>query len=80
MDEVKLAEEGGGGGEEGGGEGGSGETKELYHPRCNGWNCPWHPLQILAWVFILFFTVFYFGFLIFYIPGAWSSIGYTVSF
>lgn len=56
------------------------EKKEVYYyPRRNGWNCPWHPLQILAWAFIIFFTATYFGFLIFYIPGAWRSIGYIVS-
>lgn len=76
--EIKRIEEGR---EEDGGEqgGGSEELKELYYPRRNGWNCPWHPLQILAWVFIMFFTISYFGFLVFYIPGAWRSIGYIVS-
>lgn len=61
------------------GEGEEEEVKEIYYPRHNGWNCPWHPLQILAWAFIVFFTATYFGFLIFYIPGAWRSIGYIVS-
>ena len=56
------------------------ELKELYYPRRNGWNCPWHPLQVVAWAFIVFFTLFYFGFLVFYIPGAWRSIGYIVSY
>lgn len=59
--------------------GGESEVQELYYPRRNGWNWPWHPLQILAWVFIVFFTISYFGFLVFYIPGAWRSIGYIVS-
>lgn len=60
-------------------EGVAGEEKEVYYPRRNGWNCPWHPLQVLAWTFIVFFTTTYFGFLVFYIPGAWRSIGYIVS-
>lgn len=55
------------------------ELREVYYPRRNGWNWPWHPLQILAWVFIVFFTISYFGFLVHYIPGAWRSIGYIVS-
>ena len=80
--ELRRMEEGGGEGEggsvgEGGGE--SGELKEMYYPRRNGWNWPWHPLQVLAWAFIVFFTTTYFGFLVFYIPGAWKSIGYIVS-
>lgn len=69
-----MAEEGGDAGE-----GGTGDVKELYYPRRNGWNWPWHPLQVLAWGFIVFFTTTYFGFLVFYIPGAWRSIGYIVS-
>ena len=66
--------------EEGKMEGGEeGEVKEVYYPRRNGWNCPWHPLQFLAWGFIVFFAATYFGFLVHYIPGAWRSIGYIVS-
>ena len=59
--------------------GGDEEPKELYYPRRNGWNWPPHPLQVLAWVFIVFFSTTYFGFLVFYIPGAWRTIGYIVS-
>ena len=55
------------------------DTKEVYYPRRNGWNCPWHPLQPLAWAVVIFFAIFYFGFLVFYIPGGWRSIGYIVS-
>ena len=66
--------------EEGRVEGGEeGEVKEVYYPRRNGWTCPWHPLQVLAWGFIAFFAATYFGFLVHYIPGAWRSIGYIVS-
>ena len=79
--ELREMEEGvAGGGGEGGAAGEDGELKELYYPRRNGWNWPWHPLQVLAWAFIVFFTTTYFGFLVFYIPGAWRSIGYIVSF
>ena len=38
--------------------------------RLNGWSAPFHPLQLLAWFFLIFFSVTYF---IFMIPNLPSS-------
>lgn len=48
-------------------------------PRRNGWNCPWHPFMGIAWFFIAFFALAYFGFLVFYIPGLYRIIAIVVS-
>lgn len=53
---------------------------EVSHPRRNGCSCPWHPFQLIAWFFILLFTVAHFGFLAFYVPGLWRIAIYAVSF
>ena len=47
-------------------------------PRRNGWSCPWHPLMGIAWFFIVFFALAYFGFLVFYIPGLYRIIAIVV--
>lgn len=52
--------------------------EEAELPRRNGWNCPWHPFQGIAWFFIFFFALAYFGFLVFYIPGLYITIAIVV--
>ncbi len=52
--------------------------KEKVKPRTNGWYCPWHPLQYMAWFFVLFFALLHFGFLGHYVPGYWSIVIFTV--
>lgn len=47
-------------------------------PRRNGWSCPWHPFTGIAWFFIMFFALAYFGFLVFYIPGVFNTIAIVV--
>ena len=49
---------------------GSGEEEvEVVSPRRNGWSCPWHPQQCLAWVLLIFLTLIHYGFLAHYVPG-----------
>lgn len=48
--------------------------------RINGWSCPWHPLQFVAWFFLLAFSVSYFGVFVFYLPKEWQAAGFIVSF
>ena len=48
--------------------------------RINGWTCPWHPLQIMAWLFICIFATIHFGILVNYLPKEWQATGYIVSF
>lgn len=48
--------------------------------RINGWSCPWHPLQFVAWFFLIFFSVLYFGVIVFYLPKEWRAAGFIVSF
>ena len=52
--------------------------KKVVLPRRNGWNCPWHPFQGIAWFFVFFFALAYFGFLVFYIPGPYITIAIVV--
>lgn len=46
--------------------------------RINGWSCPWHPLQFVAWFFIFFFSVCYFGVFVFYLPEEWKAAGFII--
>lgn len=48
--------------------------------RINGWSWPPHPLQFVAWFFLIFFSVFYFGVIVFYLPEHWQAAGIIVSF
>ena len=48
--------------------------------RINGWSCPWHPLQIIAWFFLVIFATVHFGILVNYLPKEWQAPGYIVSF
>lgn len=66
--------------------GGSGDGKPVpltpyrRSPRRNGWSCPLHVLQIVAWFFLLLFNVFYFGVMVPVLPYEWQPAGYIVSF
>ena len=55
------------------------EDLDVSHIRRNGFGCPWHPLQLAAWFFILLIITFHYGFMVFYIPGNWRVFGYIVS-
>ncbi|XP_015922315.1 palmitoyltransferase ZDHHC1 [Parasteatoda tepidariorum] len=56
-------------------------TKEnKWWSRQNGWSLPLHPLQVLAWFFLLMFAVLYFGVLVPNMPeGAWRISAYTIN-
>ena len=54
------------------------QPDEAGLPRRNGWSCPWHPFMGIAWFFICFFALSYFGFLVFYIPGLYIIIAIVV--
>ncbi|XP_075044977.1 palmitoyltransferase ZDHHC1 [Mixophyes fleayi] len=44
--------------------------------RRNGWSWPPHPLQFVAWITYLLFTVIGFGILVPLLPGHWVAAGY----
>lgn len=46
--------------------------------RINGWSCPWHPLQFVAWFFLIAFSVSYFGVFVFYLPKEWQAAGFII--
>lgn len=46
--------------------------------RINGWTCPWHPLQFVAWFFLIVFSVSYFGVFVFYLPKEWQAAGFII--
>lgn len=48
--------------------------------RKNGWTCPWHPLQLIAWLFLIFFAVSYFGIFVFFLSVEWRPAAFIVSF
>ena len=50
------------------------------YERINGWSCPWHPLQFLAWLFLVIFAIVHFGVMVIYLPKDWQTAGYIVSF
>eukprot|EP00731_Ephydatia_muelleri_P039292 Em1343g1a len=54
------------------------EDLDVSHIRRNGFGCPWHPLQLAAWFFILLIITFHYGFMVFYIPGNWRVFGYII--
>ncbi|XP_023930091.1 probable palmitoyltransferase ZDHHC1 isoform X1 [Lingula anatina] len=52
---------------------------EVQQPsRENGWSCPPHPLQFVAWGFIIFFGVIHFVILVPGLPVEWQTAGYVV--
>ena len=51
---------------------------ELAQPRRNGWSCPWHPLQCLAWFFVALIALLYFGVLGHYMIGYWRIPGFLL--
>lgn len=45
------------------------DAVEVVSPRSNGWTCPWHPYQCLAWFLIVLLALIHYGFLAHYVPG-----------
>lgn len=61
-------------------------SRELFRPqyrqisRKNGWTCPPHPLQFVAWLFVLYFSFVNFTTLVPHLhPDAQAAV-YAVSF
>ncbi|KAM8946226.1 palmitoyltransferase ZDHHC1 [Pelodytes ibericus] len=50
--------------------------EQPQHSRKNGWSWPPHPLQFVAWLIYLFFTVIGFGILVPLLPQHWLAAGY----
>ena len=48
--------------------------------RDNGWSCPPHPLQIIAWITVIVFAVIHSTTLVPALPVSWQPAGYIVSF
>ena len=48
--------------------------------RVNGWNWPLHPLQVTAWIAILYMAVFYFLTTVPSLVIQWQYAAYIVSF
>ena len=48
--------------------------------RINGWSCPLHPFQIIAWLFIVVLPVVYYGIIVAHLPKKWIPAGCIVSF
>uniref|UniRef100_A0A8C5MNR4 Palmitoyltransferase n=1 Tax=Leptobrachium leishanense TaxID=445787 RepID=A0A8C5MNR4_9ANUR len=55
---------------------GDGPTEPPQHSRNNGWSWPPHPLQFIAWVTYIFFTIIGFGILVPLLPPHWLAAGY----
>ena len=53
-------------------------VQEVNRSRRNGWACPWHPLQGLAWFFIFLFACLHFGVFGHYILGYWRILIFVV--
>lgn len=51
---------------------------EIAHLRTNGWSCPWHPLQCLAWFFVILFVLLHFGFFGHYVIGYWRILVFLI--
>ncbi|XP_073461053.1 palmitoyltransferase ZDHHC1 isoform X1 [Aquarana catesbeiana] len=52
-------------------------VEPLQHFRRNGWSWPPHPLQFVAWITYLLFTVIGFGVLVPLLPRHWVAAGYA---
>ncbi|CAG5114576.1 unnamed protein product [Candidula unifasciata] len=37
------------------------DVKYNEHSRNHGWNCPWHSLQVVAWIVIVYFVIIHYG-------------------
>ena len=48
--------------------------------RDNGWSCPPHPLQIIAWFTVIVLAVIHNTSLVPALPVSWQPAGYIVSF
>ncbi|KAG9468981.1 hypothetical protein GDO78_021481 [Eleutherodactylus coqui] len=58
-------------------EGESTVTEPPQHSRKNGWSWPPHPLQFVAWLTYLLFTIIGFGILVPLLPRHWLAAGYV---
>ncbi|XP_031560299.1 probable palmitoyltransferase ZDHHC1 [Actinia tenebrosa] len=56
----------------------SSKAEVVQRDRKNGWSCPWHPLQLIAWLFLCFFAVTYFGIVVSYLPREWRPAAYII--
>lgn len=56
------------------------EVGHVQYGRVNGLSCPWHPLQLLGWFFLILFAVTHFAILVHYLPLQWRPAGVIVSF
>ncbi|XP_072279005.1 palmitoyltransferase ZDHHC1 [Pyxicephalus adspersus] len=52
-------------------------VESSQHSRKNGWSWPPHPLQFVAWITYLLFTVVGFGVLVPLLPRHWVAAGYV---
>ncbi|KAM9301875.1 palmitoyltransferase ZDHHC1 [Gastrophryne carolinensis] len=52
-------------------------TEPSQHSRKNGWSWPPHPLQFVAWITYLLFTVIGLGILVPLLPRHWVAAGYV---
>ena len=61
--------------------GSTGRTVELEEEpsRDNGWSCPPHPLQIIAWVTVIVLAILHNTCLVPALPTSWQPAGYIVS-
>ncbi|VDI71710.1 palmitoyltransferase ZDHHC1/11 [Mytilus galloprovincialis] len=55
------------------------DTEYHHHFRVNGWSCPFHPLQFVAWFAVLYYTVVYFTTMVPALPTNWHPAGYIVT-
>ncbi|XP_072169066.1 uncharacterized protein [Diadema setosum] len=63
----------------GGGGGGDAQTASFRRtPRQNGWSCPSHPLQFVAWFFLISFNIIYHGVVVPVLPYEWQPAGYII--
>ena len=48
--------------------------------RVNGWSCPPHPFQVVAWFFVVAIPLVYYGTIVSHLPDKWIPAGCIVSF
>jgi hypothetical protein len=47
--------------------------------RVNGWSCPPHPFQVVAWFFVVAIPLVYYGSIVSHLPHRWIPAGCSVS-
>ena len=55
------------------------DTVSVEPSRVNGWTCPLHVLQVVAWIVILVFAVIHYTTLVPAIHESWQLTAYIVS-